>query len=57
MAAWVVRGGSGGRREQRMIDNSFVSIGWIDLPELFDIKTKDQLEKLYMEVCADAKKR
>lgn len=57
MAVWLVRGGSGGIHEQRMLENNFVSIGWLDLPDLSKISSKESLEKLYMEVYADAKKK
>lgn len=56
MAVWVVRGGSGGMHEQRMLEHSFVSIGWFDMPDLSGVKTREQLEKVYVETYPDAKK-
>lgn len=56
MSVWLVRGGPGGIHEQRMLDKNFVSIGWIDLPDLSKIKSREQLEKLYIQTYPEAKK-
>lgn len=56
MALWMVRAGRHGEQEQKAIDNSFVTIGWNDLPDLSKISTKDELKKLYNRVYPGEKK-
>lgn len=56
MPLWMVRAGRHGEQEQKAIDNGFVTIGWNELPDLSDIRTKDELKKLYNKVYPGQKK-
>ena len=56
MSLWLVRAGRHGEQEQGALENEVVTIGWNDLPDLFDIKTKEELTKLYAKVYPGAKK-
>jgi len=56
MPLWMVRAGRHGEQEQKAIDNSFVTIGWNELPDLSKIKNKDELKKLYNKIYPGEKK-
>ena len=56
MSLWLVRAGRHGEQEQGALDNSVVTIGWNELPDLSNLKTKDELTKLYVQVHPKAKK-
>jgi len=51
-----VRAGKHGEQEEGVLENSIVTIGWNDLPNLSKIRTKEQLEKLYDETYGPRKK-
>lgn len=55
MSLWLVRAGRHGEQEQGALDNNVVTIGW-DLPDLSNIKTKEELAELYSRIFPDAKK-
>ena len=57
MALWMVRAGRYGAQEQRAIENSFVTIGWNELPDLSSVGSRSELKRLYMKVYPDVKKR
>lgn len=56
MSLWLVRAGRHGEQEQGALENEVVTIGWNDLPDLSDIKTKEELAELYVNVYPTAKK-
>jgi len=53
MAVWVVRAGYRGTEEQAALDNNLVTIHWNELSDLSEVRSKDDLEKLYREACSD----
>ena len=56
MSLWLVRAGRHGEQEQGALENEVVTIGWNDLPDLTDLKTKKELAELYAKVYPAAKK-
>lgn len=56
MTFWLVRAGKHGEQEQEALDEGIITIGWSDLPDLSQIKEKEQLKKLYAEIYTDEKK-
>jgi len=56
MALWLVRAGKHGEQEEKVIELGIVAIGWLQLPDLSQIKTRDELRKLYEETYPEAKK-
>jgi len=57
MTLWLVRAGAHGDQEQGAYDNSIVTIGWNELPDLSNIKDKNTLHQLYLETYGPKKKR
>jgi restriction system protein len=55
MALWLVRAGQYGEQEQGAIKNSVVAIGWNELPNLSDVKTKEELRSIYERTYRDEK--
>lgn len=53
MSLWMVRAGRHGEQEQGALDNGVVTIGWNELPDLSNIKTREEFSKLYAEVYPD----
>lgn len=47
MAVWTVKGGRQGERESRLLEHGLLGGGWELLPTLADVKTRDELVKLY----------
>lgn len=47
MALWVLKGGRGGEREQRMLDNNVLALGWEELPDLSGFPDREALEAEY----------
>jgi restriction system protein len=56
MSFWLVRAGRHGEQEQGALENNVVTIGWNELPDLSEVKTKSELVKLYRQVHPDAEK-
>lgn len=56
MTLWMVRAGEHGDQEQGAYDNNIVTIGWNELPDLSNMKDKQQLEELYMKIYPQQKK-
>jgi restriction system protein len=52
----MVRAGKHGEQEDVALKENVVTIGWNELPDLSKVKTKEGLEKLYLETYPDAKK-
>ena len=57
MAVWVVRGAKGGVHEQRMLDNNFVSMGFLSIPDMSKIKSQEDIQRLYTKIHPDAKRK
>lgn len=51
---WLVRGGERGQAEAINLENSVVSIGWSDLPDLSSIASLEEMRQLYRERYPDA---
>ena len=49
MAVWVVRAGKRGEQEAEALSSGNAVIGWNELPDLSDIKTKDHLKRLVLQ--------
>lgn len=56
MSLWMVRAGRHGDQEDTALRDGVVAIGWKDMPNLSGIKSKEELENLYMKTYPDAKK-
>ena len=56
MSFWLVRAGRRGEQEQGALSNNIVTIGWNELPDLSNIKSKEELAELYYRVHPTAKK-
>jgi restriction system protein len=52
----MVRAGKYGEQEDAALKEGVVTIGWKDLPDLSGVKSKEELEKLYLKTYPDAKK-
>jgi len=52
----MVRAGRHGEQEDAALREGMVTIGWKDIPNLSGIKTKEELEKVYVKTYPDAKK-
>jgi len=50
MSLWLVRAGKHGEQEQEALDSGVVTIGWNELPDLSDFKSKNDLTKLYVHI-------
>lgn len=53
MTLWVARAGKYGERENFALENNVVAIGWDDMPDLSEIRSRDQLKDLLMETYPD----
>ena len=56
MTFWLVRAGKHGEQEDGILENNVVAIGWNALPDLSNITTKEELEKIYLETHGPQKK-
>ena len=56
MSLWLVRAGKHGEQEQGALENNVVTIGWNELPDLSNVKTRGELAELYSRVHPTAKK-
>ena len=50
MKLWTVRAGKYGEQEQTCIDNSVITIGWNDLPDLRKFKSRNELFEKYQSL-------
>lgn len=55
MSLWLVRAGRAGEQEEAALENSVVTIGWNELPDLSSIKTRDGLKTLFEQTRPDLK--
>jgi restriction system protein len=56
MSLWMVRAGKYGEQEATLIENNIVAIGWNKLPDLFNIKSKENLKTIYKNTYPDRSK-
>ena len=56
MTLCIVRAGRHGEQEEAALKESVVTIAWNSLGDLFGIKSKEELEKLYHDTYQDEKK-
>ena len=56
MTFWLVRAGKHGEQEEGVLENNIVAIDWNDLPDLSNVTTREELEKLYSETSGPQKK-
>lgn len=55
MTLWVHKGGSNGEREQRMLENNVLAMGWSEMDcDLAKLKTREDFERQYRTAYADA---
>jgi restriction system protein len=53
MAVWTVKGGRQGEREGRLLEHGLLGGGWVDLPSLVDIDSREALQVRYAEAYPD----
>lgn len=56
MSLWMVRAGKYGEQEATLIENNIVAIGWNKLPDLLNIKSKENLKTIYKKTYPDRSK-
>jgi len=54
LTLWVCKTGNRGQREERIIENSVLGIGWEDLGDLSKIRSRSELKALYSKYYPDA---
>jgi restriction system protein len=57
MSVWLVRAGKNGEREDEVLNNGIAAIGWTKLPDLSDIKSKEELKSRFDQVYPGKKKK
>lgn len=50
MAIWLIRAGRNGEHENFALENNIAVIGWGDLPDLSEIKSRDELKSLLQKI-------
>lgn len=56
MSLWLVRAGRHGEQEQGALEKDVVTIGWNELPDLSNLKSRSELTKVYIQIHPTAKK-
>jgi len=56
MSLWLVRAGKHGEQEDKVIEKNIAAIGWLKLPDLSSINSREQLKTLYEQTYPDTKK-
>jgi len=56
MSLWMVRAGKYGEQEATLIENNIVAIGWNELSDLSDLKSKENLKTIYKKIYSDRSK-
>jgi restriction system protein len=54
MATWLVRAGKYGEREQTALEKTVLVIGWVELPDLSTVDSREALAGLYRQMRPDA---
>lgn len=55
MALWKVEAGKRGEQESQILEQNVVAIGWNDLGDLSNVKSHEELNKLFMETYPEKK--
>lgn len=55
MSLWLVRGGPGGAWENRALEKGIAAVGWIELGDLSEIATREELRQVLEKAYPDAK--
>jgi restriction system protein len=55
IALWKVEAGKHGEQESRILEQNVVAIGWNDLGDLSNVKSYEELKKLFMETYPEKK--
>lgn len=55
MKYWLVRAGRHGEQEEEIFEQNVTAIGWEELPDLSEFKTREELKAKYIETYGDAK--
>lgn len=53
MSVWLVRAGKNGEREEESIQNNITAIGWLELPDVSKIESRDELKSLMERIYPD----
>jgi restriction system protein len=56
MSVWLVRAGRNGEREDFALENSVAVIGWDELPDLAQVKSREKLAELIQQSYPDQRK-
>lgn len=56
MSVWVVRAGRYGEQEEGALNFGVITIRWRGLPSLVNVKTKEELQEVYLRTFPDATK-
>jgi restriction system protein len=56
LSVWLIRGGKHGEREETDLNNNVAAIGWVEMPDMSSINSKEELKDLYMKTYPDKKK-
>jgi restriction system protein len=56
-AAWLVRGGRHGEREKICLDQGLAIVGWQNIEDIVECRTKEELRRRVRAACPDAGKR
>ena len=56
LTVWLVRAGKFGEREDIALNNNLAAIGWVEMPDMSNIKSRDELRDLYQKTYPDKKK-
>lgn len=54
LTLWICKAGNRGQREERMLENSVLGIGWEALGDLSKIQSRDELKSLYANAYPEA---
>ncbi len=50
MAVWMVRAGEEGEAEATALEQSVITIGWNELPDLSTVPSRESLDALYRQI-------
>ncbi|MEL7672021.1 restriction endonuclease [Methanobacterium sp.] len=56
MTIWLVRAGKHGESEEEVLNNNIAAIGWVELPDLSHIKSREELKELFDKIYPGKKK-
>lgn len=56
MTIWLVRAGKHGESEDEVLKNDIAAIGWVELPDLSNINSREELKELFDKIYPGKKK-